>query len=235
MPEAADSVFTVRCLVRAARHASLATLQDGAPFASLVTPAASCAGELLMLVSSLSRHARHLQRDGRCSILISSPDRVDDPQQQANPQTIPRLTLTGTAEPAPDPALRERWIRIHPYGALYAGFGDFSLWRLRPDQAYFVGGFGRAGGFSVSGLASGWDASADEAGLLEAANLDHAASLTDARRIVALDADGMDIGPAPTMDPNGDARTERIAFPAPAGTPEAVRDAIAAIFYRTVR
>lgn len=216
--------FTARCLVRAARQASLATLQDGAPFASLLTPATSCGGDLLMLVSSLSRHARHLQKDGRCSLLISGAE------QQANPQTTPRLTVTGSAVPEPDPALLDRWIRIHPYGALYAGFGDFSLWRLRPEQAYLVGGFGQAGGLAARALAAGWDVAAEEVPLVEAANVAYAARLSDGRRIVALDADGMDVGPAPSMDPNGEARTERLAFSAPAGTADALRDAIAGIF-----
>ena len=228
MPRAADIGFTVRCLVRATRQASLATLQDGAPFASLVTPATSCGGDLLMLVSSLSRHARHLQKDARCSLLLAALP--GGAEQSANPQTIPRLTVTGSAVPETDPVLRDRWIRIHPYGALYAGFSDFSLWRLRPEQAYFVGGFGNAGGLSARGLAPDLDVSAEEAVLVEAANVAHAERLSDGRRIVALDADGIDVGPAPSMDPNGDARTERIAFSAPAGTPEAVRDAIAAIF-----
>jgi putative heme iron utilization protein len=64
--------------------------------------------------------------------------------ETANPQTAPRVTVTGLAEPEPDPALKARWLALHPYAALYADFGDFSLWRLRPVAALFVGGFARA-------------------------------------------------------------------------------------------
>ncbi len=234
MPEPADIGFTPRRLMRAVRQASLATLHgagpsaSAGPFASLVTPATSCDGAVLMLISGLSRHGRHLIEDARCALLLEGAVPEGAPQP-ANPQATPRLTLTGTAEPVPDPALRDRWVRIHPYGALYAGFADFSLWRLRPEQGYFVAGFGQVRSLPSDSLAPAWDASAEEAGLLEAANAGHAMKLPQGRRLVALDADGVDIGPGPTMDPNGDARTERIAFAAPAATPDAAREAIAAM------
>jgi len=221
MPEAADIGFTARCLLRAARQASLATVVDGAPFVSLVTPAASCGGDLLMLISGLSQHARHLRLDGRCALLLCGAER------HANPQTTPRVTVTGTAEPVQDLALRDRWLRIHPYGALYAGLGDFSLWHLRPEQAHLVAGFGQARRLSGPALAAACDLSAEETSLCEAANQRHAAMLPQAVRIVAVDADGLDLGPAASLDPNGSARSRRIAFAVSAGTPDAVPAAIA--------
>lgn len=219
--EPADPGFAVRRLLRAAREGSLATVMDGAPFASLVTPAVSCGGDLLMLVSSLSRHGKHLRQDGRCALLVGGE------APAANPQAAPRLTVTGTAEPVEDPELRDRWVRIHPYGALYAGFADFSLWRLRPEQAYFVAGFGRVRSLPGSALRPPFDMSADESRLREAANARHAGTLPALARIVALDADGLDLGPAPTMDPDGEALTRRIAFPSSVASPEAMEEAVA--------
>ena len=228
MPEAADTGFAARGLMRAARRASLATLADGAPFVSLVTPAASCAGDLLMLVSSLSRHGRQLRQDGRCALLLEGEERA------ANPQATPRLTVTGTAEPVQDAALHDRWVRIHPYGVSYAGFGDFSLWRLRPEQAHFIAGFGQIRSLPGHALRPPCCPAMEEAmepPLREAANRRHGAMLAEAARveatrIVALDADGFDLGPGPSPDPNGQARTRRIAFAASAATPDAVGDAI---------
>ena len=129
-----------RMLLRAARAATLATVADGQPFASLVTPACAPDLSLLLWISMLSEHTRHLRADARCSLLVSGPP------AGANPQTALRLTLTGIALPDADPALKARWLAVHPYAALYAGFADFTIWRIRPAQALFVGGFARAAG-----------------------------------------------------------------------------------------
>lgn len=224
MPEAADTGFTARCLMRAARQASLATLADGAPFVSLITPAVSCGGDLLMLISGLSRHGRQLRQDGRCAVLLNGA------ALEANPQAMPRLTVTGNAEPVQDPGLRDRWIRIHPYGASYAGFGDFSLWRLRPEQAHLVAGFGRIRSLPGDALGTPHDTAGEEELLCAEANDRHAARLPGSIRIVAVDADGLDLGPAPSPDPNGGTRTRRIAFATSAASREATLEAIAAIF-----
>ncbi len=224
MPEAADTGFTARCLMRAARQASLATLADGAPFVSLVTPAVSCGGDLLMLISSLSRHGRQLCQDGRCAMLLNGAE------PEANPQATPRLTVTGTAEPVQDPALRDRWIRIHPYGASYADFGDFSLWRLRPEQAHLVAGFGRIRSLPGHALRPPHDVAVEEKSLCEKANGRHAAILPGPTRIVAIDADGLDLGPCPSPDPNGEMRTRRIAFMVSTASQDAILKAIAAVF-----
>ena len=67
-----------------------------------------------------------------------------EPPEDANPQTAPRVTITGLAERIVDPALKARYLAVHPYAALYADFGDFSLWLVRPQGGLYVGGFGRA-------------------------------------------------------------------------------------------
>ena len=131
-------VWASRKLLRAARVGTLGTVIDGQPFASLVTPATAADLSVLLLLSSLAEHTRHLKADPRCSLLVAGTP------TDANPQTAPRVTVTGVAAIDPDPALKARWLAVHPYGAQYADFGDFALWRFRPAQARFVGGFGRA-------------------------------------------------------------------------------------------
>ncbi len=85
-----------RRLLRAARSGSLATLsasQDGGqPFATLVTPAIAGDGAILLLLSDLSEHTRHLRAEPRCSLLVVGA------AESANPQTAPRLTVTGLAD-----------------------------------------------------------------------------------------------------------------------------------------
>src|ERR1700722_10131217 len=89
--------FEARKLLRAARAGTLATAADGGqPFASLVTPACTPDLSVLLLLSNLSEHTRHLRAEPRCSIMVSGP------AESANPQTAPRVTVTGLAELADD-------------------------------------------------------------------------------------------------------------------------------------
>ena len=62
----------------------------------------------------------------------------------ANPQTAPRVTVTGLAETGDDPALKARYAGGASLCAMYAEFGDFRLWRIGPLGALYVGGFARA-------------------------------------------------------------------------------------------
>ena len=127
-----------RRLLRAARVGCLATSAQGQPFASLVTPACMPDGSLLLLLSRLSEHTRHLAADSRCSVMVSGI------AETANPQTTPRATVTGLAEVVDDPALKARYLAVHPYASLYADFSDFATWRIKPAGGLLVAGFGKA-------------------------------------------------------------------------------------------
>ncbi len=190
-----------RALLRAARAGTLATSGDGQPFASLVTPAATPDGAVLLLLSGLSEHTRHLRNEPRCAVMVAGP------QTDANPQTAPRLTITGIAAPEPDPALKARWVALHPYAAFYAGFADFQLWRIAPKAGLYIGGFASATRLRQADLA--WDpaavqaVAAAEAGVLSHCNDDHADALDliaaahgkagTGWRMVACDMDGCDL------------------------------------------
>ena len=217
-----------RRLLRAARMGTLATSDDGQPFASLVTPATAPDGSVLMLLSGLSPHTRHLRTDPRCSVLVAGAP--DGP----NPQTAPRLTLTGRASPHSDPALKSRWVALHPYAAFYAGFADFQLWRMQPEAGTFVGGFASAHRLTAADLAPDPAAvaaiAAAEAAIIAHCNDDHRDALdaiaatpiaathggADAGwRMVACDVDGCDLA-------RGEA-VRRVAWRAPAADPGAIR------------
>src|SRR4051812_24611948 len=108
------TAFEARKLLRAARSGTLATAADGGqPFASLVTPACAPDLSLLLLLSNLSEHTRHLRGEPRCSILVTGQ------AEGANAQTAPRLTVTGIAAVSDDPALKARYLALHPYASLY--------------------------------------------------------------------------------------------------------------------
>jgi len=117
----------------------------------------------------------------------------------ANPQTAPRLTVTGLAERIEDAALKVRWLAAHPYAALYAEFGDFALWRIRPVGGLFVGGFARATRLRQAELlpdpAAVAAVAAAEAEIVSHCNTDHAGAMEELGggegwRMVAADVDG---------------------------------------------
>jgi putative heme iron utilization protein len=219
-----DTGFEARKLLRAARSGTLATVVDGdQPFASLVTPACAPDLSLLLLLSDLSEHTRHLRADARCSILVCGA------AEGGNPQTVPRVTVTGIAEVADDPALKGRYLAVHPYASLYADFGDFHVWRVRPLGALFVGGFARAVRLRQAELTPDPTAvaaiMAAEQGIIAHCNTDHPDALAAIAeqagdwRMVAADVDGTDLAQgervlrihwsAPVTD-NGGVRTELV-------------------------
>ena len=68
-------VGDARALLRAARAGTLATSAAGQPFASLVTPATAPDGSVLMLLSGLSEHTRHLRDEPRCAVMVAGSPR----------------------------------------------------------------------------------------------------------------------------------------------------------------
>jgi heme iron utilization protein len=196
-PGAESPPWQARRLLRAARSGCLATSAKGQPFASLVTPACMSDGSLLLLLSRLAEHTRHLMADSRCSIMVSGV------AETANPQTTPRVTITGVAEVVDDPALKARYLAVHPYASLYADFGDFATWRIAPAAGILVGGFARAFRLKAADLAPNADAAAAilaaEEGILSHCNRDHADALAaiagspGAWRMVTADVDGFDL------------------------------------------
>jgi putative heme iron utilization protein len=128
---------TARRLVRAADRAVLATLMEGAPYASLVLTACDQQGAPLLLLSRLAQHTMNLERDPRVSLLFDATQGLDDPLTGA------RVSLQGRAERVDAAALRARYLARHPSAEAYVGFADFGLFRVVPGRAHLVAGFGR--------------------------------------------------------------------------------------------
>ena len=201
-----DPLAESKRLLRATRAGSLATLTgSGDPFASLITVATDHDGAPVFLVSQLSSHTRHLDKDGRCSLLLAETGAGD-------PLAHPRLTITGIATKVVDPAIRlavrSRFLARHPKAELYVDFADFSFWRIAMDQVHLNGGFARAARFPASRLltstAGAESLIAAEAGAVAHMNADHADALALYARTIAgkpegawtatgIDPDGMDL------------------------------------------
>ena len=211
--------WAARKLLRAARVGTLATSLSGQPFASLVTPATAPDLALLLLLSSLSEHTRHLRAEPRCSVLVVGT------ATGANPQTAPRATITGLAEVADDPGLKARYLAVHPYASLYADFGDFALWRIRPMGGLYVGGFARAARLRLAdltpepGAVAAIAAAAGE--IMAHCNTDHPDAMARIAgapgdwRMVAVDPDGCDLAQGEQVI--------RVAWAAPVADPAGVR------------
>lgn len=128
-------------LLHSTAHATLATHStqlEGFPFASALPFAVDAEQRPLLLISRLAEHTRNLQADPRASMLVCAG--ADDVLSGA------RLTLLGEITPfAADAELLARYLRYLPDGERYLALGDFAFYRLQPQRARFIAGFGQMG------------------------------------------------------------------------------------------
>ena len=199
-PDRAPQGSDVRALMRACDRASLATiLADGAPYASLVLFALDLDATPLLLLSDLAEHSRNLARDPRLSLLIDGTSGLDDPLTGA------RASLIGRAKAVKDEGLLARFTSRHPSSAIYAGFGDFRLYRVSVERAHLVAGFGRIRWIEARDILLAGDVSAlgaAEPSILEHMNGDHADAVNriarrangkgEDWRLTGIDPDGAD-------------------------------------------
>jgi putative heme iron utilization protein len=129
-----------RTLVAANRHAVLATVNsDGYPYSSTVAYAALENGDMLLLLSQLAEHTKHINQDARASFFLH------DYLGLADPLAEPRLSLIGKVETESNDAFRQRFLEVHPTAAVYVDFTDFAFYRFTPETLYYIAGFGRMG------------------------------------------------------------------------------------------
>ncbi|MDP3542727.1 MAG: pyridoxamine 5'-phosphate oxidase family protein [Elusimicrobiota bacterium] len=128
-------------LLKAGRSGALSTHsveRPGFPFASLALYALDGHGRPLFLLSGLAVHARNLAADPRASLMVAE----GDVQASARVTVVGRVSkLSGEQADA----ARAAYVARHPAAKAWSSFGDFSLWRLEPEDAYVVAGFGSAG------------------------------------------------------------------------------------------
>jgi putative heme iron utilization protein len=235
LPESApaadfDARTAAKTLLRTVRAAALATIDrnTGHPFASLVNVANDVDGAPLILISRLSTHTANLENDRRGSVLIASAGRGD-------PLAHPRLTVLGdfvpvAREDSREARLRRRFLARHPKSELYAGFADFSFWRLEVVSGHLNAGFARAADLTASDLivdvAGAENLIEAEGGAIAHMNADHAEAielyatkLLDAEagpwRMSGLDPEGADLALGDT--------TLRLPFPRRVTTADELR------------
>ncbi len=228
-------------LLRSIRTATLATLDrnTGHPFGSLVNVATDADGSPVILVSRLATHTANLEADGRASVLLAQSGKETE---KGDALTHPRLTVLGrfapvTRDDADEPRIRRRFLARHRKSELYAGFADFSFWRMTVASAHLNGGFARAADLNARDVLT--DIS-DAAALIEAEegavahmNDDHTEALrlyavkllgaadggsANHWRCVGIDPDGLDLHHLGT--------SLRLTFPQRVTAPSELREVI---------
>ncbi len=141
-------------LLRRRSVAALGTLHAGAPYVSMVPYAIApdCSG-MLIHVSGLASHTKDMRADARVSLLV-----MQEEGGRTSALALARISIQGVAQElasdAPDLArFRAAYLERFPQASQMFGFADFSLFRIRPESARFVAGFGEAHSFSAESFA----------------------------------------------------------------------------------
>jgi hypothetical protein len=212
-----DPARLARSLLRRRRQGALATLMAGSgnPYCSLVNVASHADGSPILLISRLALHTRNILDDPRVSLML-------DERAEGDPLEGARIMLSGRAEEAgaDRELLRRRYLNAHPSAQAFVGFGDFSFFRILPNGAHLVAGFGRIVDLSPEQfLTDISDAGAlleAEQGAIEHMNIDHrdAINLYATRLLGAQPAEWRSTGCDPDgVDLQAGAKTLRLDFP----------------------
>jgi putative heme iron utilization protein len=152
-----DSTTDVlRALLAERSVATLATLHEGRPAASMIPFAVHVSGGMAVLVthvSSLAAHTRDMLASPEVCLLVTAPE-----SPGAMPQSLARVSLPGVAAfVAPDhpdhAPLKATYLAKFPDAADLFTLGDFSIVAITPTSARLVAGFARAHTLEPAALA----------------------------------------------------------------------------------
>jgi putative heme iron utilization protein len=229
-----DMPRVARNLLRRLDRASLASALPGGegpawPYASLVLVAVDHDLAPMLLLSDLAEHARAIAADSRVSLLFDGTAGLDQPL------TGPRVSLLGRAAKTSDERLKRRFLSRHPDAEMYAGFKDFNFYRVAPERAHLVGGFGKIRWLTMSELqpeASPAALAESEPAIVEHMNADHADAVQlyagkllglpgGGWKMTGIDAEGVDL--------RAGGKVARLAFDQPIATAGEARKALIAL------
>lgn len=145
----------------------------GYPFGSVMPFCLDRNGMPIIHTASIAQHSRNMRHDPKVSLIVF--DRGAPDLQSAG-----RLTLLSEASPLEDDDedARERYYRYFPDARDFNATHDFTFWRLAPRRLRYIGGFGLIYWFTPADLLiANPFAPADEAGMVQHMNADHAAAM----------------------------------------------------------
>ena len=213
-----DAVKVARSLLRRSRQGALATLMAGSgdPYCSLVNVASYADGSPVLLISRLALHTQNILADPRVSLML-------DERAEGDPLEGSRIMLAGRAEEAGSGDLeimRRRYLNAHPTAEVFVNFKDFAFFRIRPNGAHLVAGFGRIVDLKpeqfLTDISDAGALLAAEADAIDHMNADHgdATNLYATRLLGAAPADWRCTGCDPDgLDLQAGAKILRLDFP----------------------
>jgi len=183
----------------------------------------------ILLLSDLAEHAKAIAADSRVSLLFDGTAGLEQPL------TGPRVSLLGRAARTGDERLKRRFLARHPDAEMYASFGDFNFYRVAPERAHLVGGFGKIRWLTTAELQPEPPPVAlteSEPAIVEHMNADHADAvqlyagkllgLPDGDwKMTGIDAEGVDL--------RAGGQVARLAFDQPIATATEARKALIAL------
>ncbi len=183
-PSHAERARTLISLATVATLSTVSRKHAGFPFGSLMPFALDAEGRPLFSISNMAMHTHNLKEDSRCSVFVVQAANDGDPLGSA------RVTLMGRAEPVPEQdraTARDIYLARHENSRYWVDFADFSFFRLKPVDLYYVGGFGVMGWVDAADYGQAApDPLADFApGILGHMNTDHVDSLILLARVHA--------------------------------------------------
>lgn len=189
-----------RQLLRAHFYGVLSTCSvrfEGYPFGSIVPYITDYDGSAIIFISALAEHTKNIAQNPRVSLITHD-------QNDHRIQTQGRVTLIGKVE-----AIRSRepyatrWLRHFPEAAQLLELGDFTFYRILPEAARHVAGFGQARWISSHFTVAPYPLAEEADSFLEHINTHHAELLAhclQARgikprqaQVIAVDCDGATI------------------------------------------
>jgi putative heme iron utilization protein len=119
----------------------LATQGEFSPETSM-TPFAIDRGDILLHLSTLARHTKNIQQRAEVGFMVCTPESEAD-----SPLALSRISFQGCVALVPDAELESAkavYLSRIPDAEPLFDFSDFSLFRLRVTDVFWVGGFGSA-------------------------------------------------------------------------------------------
>jgi len=177
---------------------------EGYPFGSVAPFVLDHGCQPVILISNIAEHTKNIIANPKVSLLVFAG--AEDLQANA------RLTLLGEAasiDKNEDANLRARYLRYLPQAASYFDMHDFAFYRIKIQQARYIGGFGKMSWLSDTDLLSDMPTASSplaeqETGIIEHMNADHAENLMNYCRhyhsvnaehvqMLGIDCDGFDV------------------------------------------
>jgi hypothetical protein len=132
-------------IIRNTRIAALGTLRDETPHVSMVAfVVTEDFSAFYIFASRLAQNIMDLQKNKYTSLLIAETD-----DGRADPQTLARVTIRGSAEPLQNgepgyTPIKTMYIERFPESEVLFKLEDFGLWRIKPKGGRFVAGLAKA-------------------------------------------------------------------------------------------